>query len=246
MSDTCTALVTGASRGIGKAIGETLAASGYRVVGTATTTEGATRISEHLARYGDTHRGVVVDVSKSSSIDVLFSQLDELKAVPQVLINNAGLTRDNLLLRMKDDEWDHVVAADLSAVFHLCKRVLRAMVKARYGRIVNLTSIVGATGNAGQANYAAAKAGVIGFTKSLALEVATRGITVNAVAPGLIDTDMTRALNDTQRDATLARIPMGRFGAVEEIAAMVKFLASDQAAYVTGQTIHVNGGMYLS
>ena len=246
MSERKVAIVTGASRGIGQAIADALARQGLLVVGTATTEQGAAAIAERLQTQGEGHVGLALDVTSDDSIAALFENLSTRGLTPLVLVNNAGITRDNLLMRMKDDEWNAVLEANLSAVFKLCRTAVRAMLKARHGRIINITSVVGASGNAGQANYAAAKAGLIGFTKSLAQEVAARGITVNAVAPGMIDTDMTRALTDAQRTALLGRIPAGRLGAAEEIAAAVAFLASDGAAYITGETLHVNGGMYMA
>ena len=246
MPDRKVAVVTGASRGIGHAIAETLARQGFLVVGTATTPEGAEAITKRLQVLGEGHLGLALDVTSDASIGSFFETLTGLGLAPLVLVNNAGITRDNLLMRMKDEEWNAVLDANLSAVFKLCRTAIRGMLKARFGRIVNVTSVVGASGNAGQANYAAAKAGLIGFTKSLAQEVAARGITVNAVAPGMIDTDMTRALTEAQRAALLARIPAGRLGAADEIAAAVAFLASDGAAYITGETLHVNGGMYMA
>jgi 3-oxoacyl-[acyl-carrier protein] reductase len=240
MSEQRTVLVTGASRGIGKAIAATFAKSGARVVGTATGESGLTAIR------GEGHEAFQLDVTSAESVSAFFAALAAAGLSPQIVVNNAGLTRDNLLLRMKDEEWREVVEANLTSIFTLCRHFIRPMIKARYGRIVNLTSVVGVAGNAGQANYAAAKAGIIGFTKSLALEVANRGITVNAVAPGMIDTDMTRALTDAQREHMLARIPAGRLGSVDEIAGTVQFLASDAAAYITGETINVNGGMYMA
>jgi len=246
MSPKRLAIVTGASRGIGLAIARALADDGFDIVGTATGPHGLAAIEEALGATGALRAALVLDVTDSASIDAFFAALDDADLVASVLVNNAGVTRDNLLLRMKDDEWDTVIAANLSAVFALTRRVLRGMVKARYGRIVNITSVVGAAGNAGQANYAAAKAGVVGFTKSLAQEIASRGITVNAVAPGFIATDMTAKLNDEQKAGALARVPMGRMGSAEEIAATVAFLVSDRAAYITGETVHVNGGMYMA
>lgn len=244
MSEQRIAVVTGASRGIGLAIAQALSGDGWRVVGTAT---GAPGIEAIESGVGDgLEAALTLDVSDGASVEGFFTALDERGITPAALVNNAGITRDNLLLRMKDEEWDAVMAANLRAVFALSRRFLRAMVKARHGRIVNVTSVVGAAGNAGQSNYAAAKAGVIGFTKSLAQEVANRGITVNAVAPGFIDTDMTRKLNDKQRDMALAQIPVGRMGEASEVAAAVAFLASDAAAYITGETLHVNGGMYMA
>lgn len=240
------AIVTGASRGIGLAIARTLADDGFDIIGTATGASGLGAIEDALGGSGALRAAHRLDVTDRVSIDDFFSALERDELVPQILINNAGLTRDNLMLRMKDDEWETVINANLNAVFALTRRVLRGMVKARYGRIISITSVVGASGNAGQANYAAAKAGVVGFTKSLAQEIANRGITVNAVAPGFIDTDMTAKLSDDQKAAVLARVPMGRMGSAEEIASVVAFLASDRAAYVTGETIHVNGGMYMA
>jgi len=236
-----TALVTGASRGIGKAIAEKLAADGYRVLGTATTEAGAEGITANIAGG----QGYVLNLADRDSIDGLF---DTLKGVetPLILVNNAGITRDNIALRMKDDEWDDVINTNLSALFRITKHCLRAMTKARWGRIINLTSVVGAMGNAGQSNYAAAKAGIVGYSKSLAAELGSRGITVNCVAPGLIGTDMTDELTDEQRQAMLDRIPLGRLGDVSEVAGLTAFLASDAAGYVTGETIHINGGMYMS
>lgn len=240
------ALVTGASRGIGQAIAVALARAGYRVIGTATGTAGTASIAAALAPFGENHHALLLDVADRQSLPGFFEQLATAELTPAILINNAGITRDNLVLRMKDDEWQQVVDTNLTAVFHLSKHCIRGMLKARFGRIINLASVVGAAGNAGQANYAAAKAGLVGFTKSLAHEVANRNVTVNAIAPGLIDTDMTRALKDAQREQVLARIPAGRFGSTEEIASLAVYLASDGAAYITGETIHVNGGMYMA
>ena len=236
-----TVLVTGASRGIGKAIAKKLAADGYRVLGTATTEAGAEGITANIAGG----QGYVLNLADRDSIDGMF---DTLKGVetPLILVNNAGITRDNIALRMKDDEWDDVINTNLSALFRVTKHCLRGMTKARWGRIINLTSVVGAMGNAGQSNYAAAKAGIVGYSKSLAAELGSRGITVNCVAPGLIGTDMTDELTDEQRQAMLDRIPLGRLGDVSEVAALTAFLASDAAGYVTGETIHINGGMYMS
>ncbi|MGE0486564.1 MAG: 3-oxoacyl-ACP reductase FabG [Gammaproteobacteria bacterium] len=246
MSTPHIAIVTGASRGIGLATARALAAAGFDIVGTATGQAGLDAITSALDDSGRLRAAIQLDVTDAASIEAFFARLDEAGLVPLVLVNNAGVTRDNLLLRMKDEEWSTVMRANLDAVFALTRRVLRGMLKARFGRIINVTSVVGISGNAGQANYAAAKAGVIGFSKSLAQEIANRGITVNAVAPGFIDTDMTRKLTDDQQDATLARIPMGRMGTADEIAATIVFLASDGAAYITGETIHVNGGMYMA
>jgi 3-oxoacyl-[acyl-carrier protein] reductase len=238
-----TALVTGASRGIGQAIARTLAGAGARVIGTATSESGAEGISSWLGSNG---RGAVLDVGSATSIESLLVDLDARNEMPTILVNNAAITRDTLLLRMKPEEWDAVIATNLTSVFRLSKGCLKRMMKERRGRIVSLTSIVGLTGNPGQANYAAAKAGILGFTKSLAREIASRGVTVNAVAPGFIDTDMTRALNEEQRKALTAQVPMARLGSVDDIAAAVLFLCSPGASYITGETLHVNGGMYMA
>jgi len=240
------ALVTGASRGIGRAIAEALGAAGAKVVGTATSQEGADRIGAYLSDAGLSGGGAVLDVADAAAIGALMARLETEFGVPSILVNNAGVTRDNLLLRMKEEEWATVIDTDLTSLYRMCKACVRGMMKARRGRIINITSVVGATGNAGQSNYAAAKAGGIGFTKSLAREIASRHITVNAIAPGFIDTDMTRALPETQREALLAEIPLGRLGGGEDVAAAVVFLASAGAAYITGETIHVNGGMYMA
>jgi 3-oxoacyl-[acyl-carrier protein] reductase len=237
------ALVTGASRGIGAAIAERLARDGARVIGTATTAAGAVAISAHLEASGG--RGAVLDVGKPESIEALLKVIEATEGTVGILCNNAGITRDNLLVRMKQQDWDEVLDTNLAAVFRLSKAVLRGMMKARKGRIVSITSVVGLTGNAGQANYAAAKAGILGFTKSLAREVGSRGITVNAIAPGFIDTDMTRALAEAQRSALNAQIPLGRLGQPADIAGAVAFLCSPDGAYITGETLHVNGGMYM-
>lgn len=236
------ALVTGASRGIGQGIARALAAAGARVIGTATSQAGADSVSSWLGNNG---RGAVLDVSSAASIEALLGDLDAKSEMPTILVNNAAITRDNLLLRMKPDDWDAVIATNLTSVFRLSKGCLKRMMKERRGRIVTLTSIVGLTGNPGQANYAAAKAGVLGFTKSLAKEIASRGITVNAVAPGFIDTDMTKALNEEQRTTLTAQVPMARLGSVDDIAAAVLFLCGPGAGYITGETLHVNGGMYM-
>jgi 3-oxoacyl-[acyl-carrier protein] reductase len=239
------ALVTGASRGIGNAIALALAGAGARVIGTATSAEGAAKLTAELASHGYNGRGAVLDAANAASIDALLADLDAADEMPTILVNNAAITRDTLILRMKPDDWDQVIATNLTAVFRLSKACLRRMMKERRGRIINLTSIVGLTGNPGQVNYSAAKAGLLGFTKSLAKEVASRGITVNAVAPGFIDTDMTRALNEEQRNALLGQIPLGRLGTPADIAATVLFLSSPSASYITGETLHVNGGMYM-
>jgi 3-oxoacyl-[acyl-carrier protein] reductase len=237
------ALVTGATRGIGAAIADRLASDGARVIGTATTAEGAARISATLAARGG--RGAVLDVVKPDSIEAVLEDIEAQEGAVGILCNNAGITRDTLLLRMKEADWDAVLDTNLASVFRLSKAVLRGMMKARSGRIVSITSVVGLTGNPGQANYAAAKAGIIGFTKSLAREVGSRGITVNAVAPGFIDTDMTRALAEPQRAALNAQIPLGRLGQPADVAAAVAFLCSPDGTYITGETLHVNGGMYM-
>jgi len=239
------ALVTGASRGIGHEIALALAGAGARVIGTSTSAEGAAKLTAELASHGYNGRGAVLDVGNPASIDALMTELDAAGEMPTILVNNAAITRDTLLLRMKPEDWDQVIATNLTSVFRLSKACLRRMMKERHGRIINLTSIVGLTGNPGQANYSAAKAGLLGFTKSLAREVASRGITVNAVAPGFINTDMTRALNEEQRAGLMAQIPVGRLGRPADIAAAVLFLASGPAAYITGETLHVNGGMYM-
>jgi 3-oxoacyl-[acyl-carrier protein] reductase len=239
------ALVTGASRGIGNAIALALAGAGATVVGTATTEDGAAAFTKLLASHGYNGRGMVLDVGDAVSIEALMQALDAGGQMPTILVNNAAVTRDTLLLRMKPEDWDKVIATNLTSVFRLSKACLRRMMKERRGRIINLTSIVGVTGNPGQANYAAAKAGILGFTKSLAQEVASRGITVNAVAPGFIDTDMTRALDDKQRATLLEHIPIGRLGSPADVAAAVLFLSSGSAGYITGETLHVNGGMYM-
>jgi len=236
------ALVTGASRGIGASIAVTLAGAGATVVGTATSEGGAASITEAL---GNNNRGAVLDIANDESVQALISDLQGKEGAPTIVVNNAGITRDNLLMRMKADDWEAVLSTNLSGVYRVCKACLRGMMKAKHGRIINIASVVGIMGNPGQANYAAAKAGVIGFSKSLAQEVGSRNITVNVVAPGFIDTDMTRVLADAQRDAMLARIPLGRLGDAQEIADSVAFLASDGAAYITGETLHVNGGMLM-
>lgn len=237
-----TALVTGASRGIGRAIAVELARAGARVIGTATTAAGAATVESLVREAGFEAEGFVLDVAKPHSVAALAPALGE--RMPDILVNNAGITRDNLLLRMKDEEWQSVIDADLTGVFRVTRLCLRDMVKRRWGRVVNIGSVVAASGNPGQANYCAAKAGLEGFARALAREVASRGVTVNTVAPGFIETDMTRALSEAQRDALAVQIPAGRFGKPEDVAAAVLYLASDEAAYVTGQTLHVNGGMY--
>jgi 3-oxoacyl-[acyl-carrier protein] reductase len=240
------ALVTGATRGIGRAIALQLARDGATVVGTATTEAGAAQISAAFAQAGVQGSGMALDVRDTAACDALLDALQKERGDVLILVNNAGITRDNLALRMKDAEWDEVMETNLKAVFRLSRAVMRGMMKARWGRIINITSVVGASGNPGQANYAAAKAGVVGMTKSLSRELGSRGITVNCVAPGFIDTDMTRALPEAQRSALLGQIPLGRLGAPEDIAAAVSYLASPVAGYVTGCVLHVNGGMYMA
>lgn len=237
------ALVTGASRGIGKAIAEQLVSMGATVIGTATSENGATAISQYLEGNGT---GKVLNVTDDASMTDLLSEINAQYGAIDVLVNNAGITRDNLLMRMKDDEWNDIIQTNLTSVFKLSKAVLRGMMKKKHGRIVNIGSVVGSSGNAGQANYAAAKAAVIGFSKSMAREIASRGITVNVVSPGFIDTDMTKGLTDDQKEAIFKDIPANRLGSPKEIAATVGFLVSDEAGYITGETIHVNGGMYMS
>jgi len=239
------ALVTGASRGIGRAIAIELGRRGARVIGTATSESGARAIDEYLGAEQIGGRGVVLDVANAASVEACFKDIDGREGTPTILVNNAGVTRDGLLMRMSADDWQTVIETDLSAVYRTCKAVMRGMMKARRGRIINIASVVGVMGNAGQANYAAAKAGMIGFTKSLAREVGSRAITVNVVAPGFIVTDMTDALGDAARAALLGQVPLGRLGAPEDIAHAVAFLASPQAGYITGETLHVNGGMYM-
>lgn len=240
------ALVTGATRGIGYAIALELARAGATVIGTATSEGGAATISSALAAQQFKGEGRVLNVTDVNAIDTLLDELTAKFGAPTILVNNAGITRDNLLIRMKEEEWWDIINTNLSSVFRLSKACVRGMMKMRKGRIISVSSVVGATGNAGQSNYAAAKAGVIGFTKALAREVATRGITVNAVAPGFINTDMTRDLSEQQKTQLSSQIPMGRLGEANEIASVVAFLASSSAAYITGQTVHVNGGMYMS
>ena len=241
-----TALVTGASRGIGKAIADTLGRRGATVIGTATSEVGAQAISAALADTGIKGAGKVLNVTDPDSVVALMTAVQDEFSAPTILVNNAGITRDNLLMRMKDEEWDDVINTNLTSAFRMSKACQRGMMQARHGRIIMISSVIGATGNPGQSNYAATKAGVIGFTKSLAREIGSRGITVNAVAPGFIDTDMTQALPEEQRNALLGQIALGRLGAVEDIANAVAFLESSDAAYITGETIHVNGGMYMS
>ena len=240
------ALVTGASRGIGAAIADELLVQGATVVGTATSDAGAKAISDRFTAAGGTGQGVVLNVADKEQINTVLSEVVGKYGAISVLVNNAGITRDNLLMRMKDDEWEDILTTNLSSIYHTSKACLRGMVKARKGRIINIASVVGVTGNAGQSNYAAAKAGIIGFGKSLAREVGSRNITVNTVAPGFIVSDMTNDLPDAQREALKKEIALGRLGEPQEIAHTVAFLASDKAAYITGQTLHVNGGMYMS
>jgi 3-oxoacyl-[acyl-carrier protein] reductase len=240
-----TALVTGASRGIGKAIAVALGKAGAKVAGTATSTSGAESITSYMKEAGIDGAGFALDVTQSGACEAALGAIDKQLGAVTILVNNAGITRDNLLMRMKDEEWDDIMETNLKSVYRLSKLVSRPMMKARGGRIINITSVVGFMGNAGQANYAAAKAGVEGFSKSLARELGSRNITVNCVAPGFIDTDMTRALSEAQREALVGHVPLGRFGAPEEVAAAVVFLASEGAAYVTGSTVHVNGGMLM-
>jgi 3-oxoacyl-[acyl-carrier protein] reductase len=240
------ALVTGASRGIGKAVALMLGGRGATVVGTATTEGGAKSITEYLLAAGAQGKGVQLDVKIEANIESVVADFEKTYGSISILVNNAGITQDNLAMRMKEGEWDNVIDTNLKSVFRLSKAVLRGMLKARSGRIINITSVVGSSGNAGQINYAAAKAGVAGMTRSLAREIGSRGVTVNCVAPGFIDTDMTRALTEEQRAGLLQQIPLGRLGNPEDVAAAVAFLASPQAAYITGTTLHVNGGMYMS
>ena len=241
-----TAVVTGASRGIGRAIAVALGRRGAFIIGTATSTTGTGAFETALGQAGLRGHGMVLDLADTASIQNFAAALAEAGGPPQILVNNAGITRDNLVIRMKDDEWNDVINTDLTSVFRMTKLCLRSMVKARYGRIINLTSVVALSGNPGQANYAAAKAGIIGFTKSLAREVGSRGVTVNAVAPGFIETDMTAAVTDAQRAQMLQHITLGRLGSADEVAEVVAFLASPSAAYITGETVNVNGGMYMA
>ena len=245
MLDNQLALVTGATRGIGRAIALELGRRGARVIGTATSDAGAQTISQYLQEQNCAGRGVVLDVANATSVEACFKALEAEEGTPSILVNNAGVTRDGLLMRMDADDWQTVIDTDLTAVYRTCKAVMRGMMKARTGRIVNIASVIGVMGNAGQTNYAAAKAGMIGFTKSLAREVGSRGITVNVVAPGFIVTDMTDALPESQRDALLKQVPLGRLGSPDDVAHAVAFLASPHASYISGETLHVNGGMYM-
>ncbi len=240
------ALVTGASRGIGRSIAETLGQAGATVIGTATSEKGAQAISAYLAEAGINGQGLVLNVTDKAAIDATVKTITDTFGTITVLVNNAGITRDNLLMRMKDDEWDDIIATNLTSIYRMSKACLRGMTKAKKGRIISISSVVGASGNAGQTNYAAAKAGLVGFTKSLAREIGSRNITVNVVAPGFIDTDMTRELSEDQRNHLLQGIPLSRLGQPQEIAGAVLFLASSLGTYVTGETIHVNGGMYMA
>jgi 3-oxoacyl-[acyl-carrier protein] reductase len=240
------ALVTGATRGIGRAIALGLGAQGAKVIGTSTTAAGARAIGDHLAEAKVIGKGVVLEVNDGAGVEALVTAIEQEFGAVGILVNNAGITRDNLAMRMKEAEWDAVIDTDLKSAFRLSRAVLRGMMKARAGRIINITSVVGSSGNPGQINYAAAKAGMAGLARALAQEIASRNITVNCVAPGFIDTDMTRALNEQQREAILSRIPLARLGKADEIAAAVVFLASPQAGYITGATLHINGGMYMA
>jgi 3-oxoacyl-[acyl-carrier protein] reductase len=239
------AVVTGATRGIGQAIALRLGKAGHTVIGTATSDHGAAAITAYLQAAGFQGRGEVLDVASSASVEAFLQKVSDEFGAPTILVNNAGITRDTLLMRMKDDDWDAIMNTNLASVYRMSKACLKGMVKARHGRIVSITSVVGLTGNAGQSNYAAAKAGIIGFTKSLAKELGSRNVTVNAVAPGFIDTDMTRGLADAHKQALLGSIPLGRLGEPDEIAAAVAFLCSEDAGYITGETLNVNGGMYM-
>ncbi|SEM87181.1 3-oxoacyl-ACP reductase FabG [Nitrosomonas marina] len=239
------ALVTGASRGIGQAIAQKLGSHGAIVIGTATTQAGADSIDQYLSNAGIQGAGSVLDVGDADQVKSTFEAIREKFGEVEILVNNAGITRDNLLVRMKDEEWDEIMETNLKSVYRLCRTVLRSMMKARYGRIINISSVVGAIGNIGQTNYAAAKAGMFGFSKSLAREVGSRNITVNCVAPGFIETDMTRALSEEQQQSLIQHVPLGRLGGTEEVASAVAFLASSEAGYITGSTLHVNGGMYM-
>ncbi len=240
------ALVTGASRGIGQAIAKQLGSNGFTVIGTATSQGGAEKISAYLSEAGICGEGMALNVTDAESISTVLKAIAEKYSAPAVLVNNAGITKDNILMRMKEDEWDDVISTNLSAVYRLAKASVRGMTKARWGRIINISSVVGSMGNIGQSNYAATKAGMEGFSRALAKELGSRNITVNCVAPGFIDTDMTKELPEENKTLLLSQIPLARLGQPEEIAAVVNFLASDAGAYVTGETIHVNGGMYMS
>lgn len=240
------ALVTGASRGIGKAIAEELASKGATVIGTATSEAGANGITENLAKIQSESKGMVLNVSDAENINSVMNTIAQEVGAITILVNNAGITRDNLLMRMKEDEWHNVIDTNLSSVYYTSKAVLRGMMKAKTGRIINVSSVVGSSGNPGQSNYCASKAGINGFTRSLAQEIGSRGITVNAVAPGFIESDMTAVLPEEQKKALMNQIPLGRLGSTSEIAKTVAFLASEDAAYISGQTLHVNGGMYMS
>jgi len=246
MSTDKVVLVTGASRGIGQSIAKSLAKDGYTVLGTATTDDGASKISAYLAEMGATGKGYALNVADLSSIEHALSLIADEFQMPNILVNNAGITADNLFMRMNEQDWSKVIDTNLTGVFHMMKSCIRQMIKSRWGRIVNISSVVAVSGNPGQANYCAAKAGVIGMSKSLAQEVASRGVTINVVAPGFIQTDMTGDLNDKQQAAILAQVPAGRMGTPDEIAAAVSFLVSDKASFITGETIHVNGGMYMN
>jgi 3-oxoacyl-[acyl-carrier protein] reductase len=239
------ALVTGASRGIGKSVAQTLAQHGYQVIGTATTESGANLISEYLADYGEGHCGRVLDISNAAQLQEEINFIVKKYGTPYVLVNNAGITRDNLFMRMSESQWDDVIDTNLTGTFRVCKALIKPLIKAKIGRIINISSVVASTGNAGQTNYSAAKAGLEGFTRSLAQEISSRNITVNSVAPGFIETDMTNVLSPDQKASILSSIPMKRMGTTQEISGTVVFLASDNAAYITGQTIHVNGGMNM-
>lgn len=240
------AVVSGASRGIGKAIALELAGRGAVVIGTATSEQGAAAITQYLQQAGAKGQGLALDVGSDQSVEAFSKLVQEQFGAAEILVNNAGITRDNLMLRMKEDEWQTVINTNLNSVFRMSRTFLRGMTKARWGRIINISSVVASSGNAGQANYAAAKAGMEGFARALAMEIGSRAITVNCVAPGFIDTDMTRELGEEQTQALLAKIPLGRYGQPQEIAAVVGFLASAEAGYITGETIHANGGMYMA